>query len=594
VAQKMDKIDEQIDNYRILSEKFQRTLPNTSEYTDRLAEEIELITEQKFVPHFLRVLEVLELTKDIPHITRGSAGSSLVCWLLGITDVDPVEHSIPLARFINPLRDDLPDIDIDFPYNKHKEVLDRIYKHWPGRAARLSNYVKYREKSAKKEAAKRVAGIKGAALKDKDPDELIPKENYKEYKSLQARLIGKKRCISKHPGGVVVFDQPPAKSLIREDNQILLDKYEVEDLALLKIDVLSNRGLAQLLDCRGLHPMQYPNEDNATVENLATGKTLGVVQGESPVMRRTLMSIKPTCKEDLIIATALIRPAAVTGRTKGTFFRDFIGHNKMPSKLQYKDGLIFDEDAIDLIVKELGCDTFHADMYRRGFVKKNEEMMWDFFSRIGDHPYKADILYLLSNMDGFGLCKAHAINLANLVWALTMEKTHDPKTFWLSALQHNCSMYRPWVHIEQAKRSGWRIEGWKRPWLIDGNTLYNDGWRVPLFDNHCDQVSKMGFWTHDDFMPGCYYTEFGNIASFCGLIAAHRCYNKGNKQYVTFVSLGCNSGDLIDIVLPGLIPCGKYAVIEGHGTVEFRNGIKNINVTKFSARDIYQHSKSII
>ena len=145
-------VEEQIENYRTLSEHFTRTLPDSPQYTDRLAEEIELITEQRFTPHFLRVLEVLELTKDIPHITRGSAGSSLVCWLLGITDVDPVQHRIPLARFINPLRDDLPDIDIDFPHNKHKIVLERIYKHWPGRAARLSNYVKYREKSARKEA----------------------------------------------------------------------------------------------------------------------------------------------------------------------------------------------------------------------------------------------------------------------------------------------------------------------------------------------------------------------------------------------------------------------------------------------------------
>jgi error-prone DNA polymerase len=590
----MDKIEEQINNYKILSEKFIRPIPSDSEYTNRLAEEIELITEQRFTPHFLRVLEVLDLTRDIPHITRGSAGSSLVCWLLGITDVDPVEHGIPLARFINPLRDDLPDIDIDFPYNRHKEVLDRIYKHWPGRAARLSNYVKYREKSAKKEAAKRVAGLKGKDFKDRDPDKLIPKDLVKEYRTLHNKLLGKKRCISKHPGGVVVFDQPPAKSLIREDNQILLDKYEVEDLALLKIDVLSNRGLAQLLDCRGLHPMQYPSEDEATVENLAAGRTLGVVQGESPVMRRTLMSLKPTCKEDLIIATALIRPAAVTGRTKGTFFREFIGHNKMPSKLNYKDGLIFDEDAIDLIARELGCDAFYADMYRRGFVKKNEEMMWDFLSKIGDHPYKSDILYLLSNMDGFGLCKAHAINLANLVWALTMEKTHDPKTFWLAALQNTCSMYRPWVHIEQAKRAGWKIEGYKRPWLVDGDILYNKNWRVPLFDTHFDQINKMGFWTFEDFMPGCYYTEFGNIASFSGLIAAHRCYNKGDKKYVTFVSLGCGTGELIDVVLQGPIPCGKYSIIEGHGVIEYKNGVKSILVDKFSAKTIYQHAKTAL
>ena len=579
-------VEEQIENYRTLSEHFTRTLPDSPQYTDRLAEEIELITEQRFTPHFLRVLEVLELTRDIPHITRGSAGSSLVCWLLGITDVDPVKHNIPLARFINPLRDDLPDIDIDFPHNKHKIVLERIYKHWPGRAARLSNYVKYREKSARKEAVKRITGKRGRVLNQDNIDALVPKERKTEYLELQRKLLGKKRCISKHPGGVVVFEQPPAQSLIRGDNQILLDKHEVEDLALLKIDVLSNRGLAQLLDCSGKPPLDYPAHDDATIDNLAQGRTLGVVQGESPVMRRTLMTIKPACKDDLTIATALIRPAAVTGRTKGVFFREFIGHNQMPGQLQYRNGLIFDEDAISLIARELGCDDFAADMYRRGFIKRNEEMMWDFFSRIGESRYKSDILYLLSNMDGFGLCKAHAINLGNLVWALAYEKTHNPKVFWLAALQNSCSMYRPWVHIENAKRVGWRIEGWKRPWLVDGDTLYNEGWRVPLFDTHSDQVRKMGFWTHEEFMPGCYYTEFGDIATFRGLIATHRCYHQGDRQYVTFVSLGCGTPELIDVVLPGAVACNKYATIEGVGTVEFRNGVKNITVKKFTAERI--------
>jgi error-prone DNA polymerase len=590
----MDRTEEQIENYKILSEKFIRQLPNEQKYLDRLTEELELITEQKFTPHFLRVLEVLELTRDIPHITRGSAGSSLVCWLLGITDVDPIFHNIPLARFINPLRDDLPDIDIDFPHNRHKEVLERIYKHWPGRAARLSNYVKYKEKSAKKEAAKRVCGLKGKAVRDRDIDKLIPKEHKKEYNALHNRLLGKKRCISKHPGGVVVFDQPPAKSLIREDNQILLDKYEVEDLALLKIDVLSNRGLAQLLDCNGKHPMDYPTDDDATVDNLAAGRTIGVVQGESPVMRRTLMSLRPNCKEDLIIATALIRPAAVTGRTKGTFFREFVGHNKMSSEIKYKNGLIFDEDAIELISRELGCDDYHADMYRRGFIKKNEELMFDFLTKIGEHPDKSDMLHLLSNMDGFGLCKAHAVNLANLVWALTYEKTHNPQKFWLAALQNSCSMYRPWVHIEQAKRAGWTIQGYRRPWLIDGNTLYNENWRVPLFDTHADQMKQLGFWTHDEFMPGCYYTEFGDTATFSGLIATHRCYNRGDKDWITFVSLGCNTGELIDVVLPGAVSCKKYAVIEGMGKVEFRNGVKNIMATQFKALDIGTHYRNAI
>jgi hypothetical protein len=227
----------------------------------------------------------------------------------------------------------------------------------------------------------------------------------------------------------------------------------------------------------------------------------------------------------------------------------------------------------------LGCFGVFVGGLARPPKPKNKGLL-------GTHKHKQDILYLLSNMDGFGLCKAHAINLGSLVWALTMEKTHDPKTFWLAALQNNCSMYRPWVHIEEAKRSGWRIEGWKRPWLIDGDTLYNEGWRVPLFDSHADQVRKMGFWTHEEFMPGCYYTEFGNIAAFRGMIAAHRCYNQGEKHHVTFASIGCGTIELIDIILQGAIPCGKYDLLEGMGTVEFRNGVKSIMVNKFEAQQV--------
>ena len=129
--------------------------------------------------------------------------------------------------------------------------------------------------------------------------------------------------------------------------------------------------------------------------------------------------------------------------------------------------------------------------------------------------------------------------------------------------------------------------------MVDGDTLYNEGWHVPMFDSHADQVRKMGFWTHREFMPGCYYTEFGNIATFCGMIAAHRCYNKGDRRYVTFVSLGCGTGELIDVILPGAIPCKNYDVIEGHGTVEFRNGVKNITVTRFEATTIDKHYRNI-
>jgi error-prone DNA polymerase len=579
-----------IDTWHTLSPHIKRPIPNSAKYLDRLAEEIELISNQNFAPHFLRVLEILELTKDLPHITRGSAGSSLVCYVLGITDVDPVAHGIPLARFINPLRDDLPDVDVDYPQPYHKEVLNRIYAHWPGRAARLSNYVKYQKKSAEKEALKRVCGIKGQAVKNRRPSELVPAHQKLEWKKLTDRLIGKKKSISKHPGGVVVFEQPPAQSLIiKRDNQILLDKHEVEDLALLKVDVLSNRGLSVIWDCSQQGPFDYAPGCDLTMETLSRGNSIGIVQGESPVMRRTLKSLQPTCLDDLTLATALIRPAALTGRQKGVFFRDWIGHNRQPSKLKHTGGLVFDEDAISLICEVLECGPYEADMYRRGFVKRNEEMMFEFLEKIGENPRKNEVLELLTHMDGFGLCKAHAVNLAQLIYAQAWEKTHNPQRFWLAALQNSCSMYRPWVHIEAAKRAGWRIEGSKRPWLVDGHTLYNKDWTVPLFDSHWSQLAAGGFWTHPDWLPGTWFQQMGNMSSFCGLIAAHRSYHKGQGDYVTFATLGTASGEFLEVVLPGLVSLRGEAFVEGMGRVDVRNGNTSVVAASFKTLSASDH-----
>ncbi len=581
------------DSLNLLLTRIKRSIPDEPRYLERLEQELEIINEQRFVPHFLRVLEILDLTKDIPHITRGSAGSSLVCYLLGITDVDPVAHDIPLARFMNPLRDDLPDVDVDFAQKFHKEVLNRIYAHWPGRAARLSNYVKYRDRSAKKEALKRVCGIRGKAAKGKLPEHLVPTEHKQAWQELTTKLLGKKRCISKHPGGVVVFDQPPARSLIIEkDNQILLDKHEVEDLALLKVDVLSNRGLSVLWDCSGKGPFEYTYECDRTLHMLARGDSFGIIQGESPVMRRTLRALQPQTIDDLTLATALIRPAALTGREKGVFFRDWIGPNKQPGALKHKNGLIFDEDAIHLICDVLGVSAFEADWYRRAFVKRNEEVMFEFLTQIGDHGLKQEIMYLLSRMDGFGLCKAHAINLGRLIYAQAYEKTHHAQRYWLAVLQNACSMYRPWVHMEGAKRAGWKIQGDRRPWKVKHDVLYNDDWQVPLFESHWDQLAARGFWTHADWIPGTWFQQMGNLVTFCGLIATHRQYHKGAGEYVTFATVGTGSSEFLEVILPGAVRLKGAAFVEGMGTMEVKNNCMSVTVNRFQTLSLQDHKRT--
>ena len=250
--------------------KFVKELPEGKDYADRLEEELEIIARLGFAKHFLRVVEILDLTRDIPHITRGSAGSSLICWLLGISSVDPIRERIPLSRFMNPKRDDLPDIDLDFPHWQQETVMNRIFRRWPGQSARVSNYVTYKEKSALREAAKRY-GAKGTLKRNFKLADVIDKSFVEEAERLANKLLGKKRCISKHCGGILIFDRSVPKSLINGENQILLDKYEIEDLEHFKIDILANRGLSQLWEIEQRDLLDYPEEDEATSELLSRG-----------------------------------------------------------------------------------------------------------------------------------------------------------------------------------------------------------------------------------------------------------------------------------------------------------------------------------
>ena len=143
-----------------LEKLFVRNIPKDSIYQQRVSIELELLERKQLIGYVLHALDILHLTKHMPHITRGSCGSSLVCYLLGISHVDPVKYNIKFSRFLNIYRHTLPDIDYDFPYNMRDEVFLKLHMKWPGKIARISNHVYYHEKSAKREALRNI-GMKG-------------------------------------------------------------------------------------------------------------------------------------------------------------------------------------------------------------------------------------------------------------------------------------------------------------------------------------------------------------------------------------------------------------------------------------------------
>jgi DNA polymerase III alpha subunit len=560
----------ELDQIEALLAEFRRPCPDTPEYQDRLAEEFAIIIQQRFTDYFLKIRRVLDLNQDIPHMTRGSAGSSLVCYLMAITDVDPIEWNIPLARFLNPFRDDLPDVDIDVPHHLQELAMQRIFDAWPGRTARISNYVMYKERSARREAAKRL-GARGRLPRDIDYAKLgVDPE---EASRIEKKLMGKKRCLSKHCGGVIVFDRKLPQSLFRADNLILLDKNEVEDLEHLKVDILANRGLSQLMEIdstRMIH--EYPKTDDLTADLLQRGDVLGVTQGESPAMRRLFRAIRPTSVEDCVFATALVRPVAVEGRKKASFFHDWTKTSVQES------AIVCEDDAIERIMKLISVNAYEADMYRRAFAKRNEEKVMEFMARLGDHPQREQIRQEMQSLAGFGLCRAHAVNLGRLIWALAWQKAHRPREFWRAALKHCQGSYARWVYRNEAKRAGWDLRD-----LGFSNWITEDP--VESFIEH-------GCWNSPGFLPGMgvrnlYLDRF----EFAGIVANSRVFKRDRKRYIHFITLGVGEGEYVDLIVDNPIRYGAGSVIMGQGEMQSRDGSQFLQVHRTNVRsmDINQY-----
>ena len=213
-----------------LEPHFIRKVSQDKQYIDRLETEFSLIDLFGFTNVFLQVQIIIDILrqKKILHIIRGSAGCSLVCFLLGITEIDPILYKLELARFMNSGRKDLPDIDIDVPYNRRDELYKAVEEQWKKRVARISNHVHYGMKTALRESAKEIL------LKKEDSEErtkslqklrrrdfslaklLTPEEQTIAHEKAKI-LNGKVKYNSLHCGGIVIFEdeeEVPAELLV--------------------------------------------------------------------------------------------------------------------------------------------------------------------------------------------------------------------------------------------------------------------------------------------------------------------------------------------------------------------------------------------
>lgn len=595
-----------------------RKIPSENKYIHRLARELQLIDYFNFTEVFLQVSEILKLAGKIPHIIRGSSGSCLLCYLMRITDIDPIKEKICLSRFMHKDRASIPDIDIDFPHKFRDEIYSKVFSKWENRVARISNHIMYKERSAIREAI-REQGYRKMVRRDFDLNDIFDdKETVKKVIKRSKELINNFRCYSLHCGGIIIFKNKVPDNLVLKDfeikkgkvgKQIWMNKDQVEEADMIKIDLLSNRGISQLWDISKKPIDEYPYDDKKTMKVLSSGKNLGLTQAESRGMRKILKTMKPKNIEDLATALALIRPAASKNYQKSAFLRDY---NRFTDKRNRDKFIIFDDDATLYIKSILNCDEADADNFRRAFSKNKKEGKAKFEKIIRNQSYSKrevdNIMEQLNQLAYYSFCKSHAYSYAKMVWALAYNKVYKPKEFWLSTLNNCNSSYKKWVHFREAKKAGLKLSLGKKPWYLVDNELRSEKSIYPLFNNSYEQLSKYGYWISDDFLPGMNYQEYWtkltkrhtkamvekfNIidfennkimyAKFKGLVATGRVHKKENgKGFITFLTVGYDDGKYIDLVIYGVHKVSKIFTISGYGKVKFDGYCKYIDVIKYN------------
>jgi error-prone DNA polymerase len=594
---------------------FIRAIPDDPRYQNQLEEEYALIDKNRFVPVFIQVRTVLEIVKSlghVPHIIRGSAGSSLVTYLLGITHVDPIKNGIELARFMNDLRKDMPDIDIDVPYNRREEIYGLISKQFPNQVGRVSNYNLWTEKVNTRQSIKDVLKEHNKPIptavnrRGAKPEKFLNAEELKEFAMIKKDRQGTLKNYSKHCGGIVIFEEQgevPEELRLKEIEadgcplfQINLNKDDTENQGHIKIDLLSNRGLAQLADiCPERSLMKYPSRDAQTERIFARGWNIGITLGESRGMRKLFMQMKPEGVGDIAVALALIRPAAAAEGRKQEFLEKWrLLDSKDNTPLETP--IVFDDDAIHKIRYILKCDSAAADRWRKAFAKGNPLLKLEFKKEMAAKGYSQEkinrVVDDLNQLIYYSFCKSHAVSYAQLVWALGYWKAHRPHEFWCSALNHCNSEYRRWVHYREARCAGLLLTREPPPYILgirEGKAFLKpvktQEQQLLKQPTPTEEFKKLGYWTTEEFLPRCGVTyesqlrlDNRRMVNFRGIIASGRQISR-DHGVCTLICLGVANREYVDLIIPNQKrgDLFSWAALEGKG-IQTKPG--TIEVTK--------------
>ncbi|MEU0022896.1 DNA polymerase III subunit alpha [Streptomyces rochei] len=480
--------------------------PGHREYWERMHHELDIIAHHGFASYFLTVAQVVD---DVRHMgirvaARGSGAGSLVNHLLGIAHADPVEHGLLMERFLSKERVVLPDIDIDVESARRLEVYRAIIGRFgTERVATVAMPETYRVRHAIRDV--------GAAL-SMDPAEIdrvaksfphirardaraaleeLPelrelageKKRYGRLWELVEGLDALPRGVAMHPCGVLLSDasllsRTPVMPTSGEGFPMAqFDKDDVEDLGLLKLDVLGVRmqsamahAVAEVERATGerVDLGAVPEGDPATYRMIRSAETLGCFQIESPGQRDLVGRLQPSTFHDLVVDISLFRPGPVAA----DMVRPFIEarHGRAPVRYPHEDlaeplegtygVVVFHEQVIDIVAIMTGCGRGEADRVRRGLSDPESQgriKVW-FAQHAAANGYDAETIQrtweIVEAFGSYGFCKAHAVAFAVPTYQSAWLKAHHPAAFYAGLLTHDPGMYPKRLLLADARRRG--------------------------------------------------------------------------------------------------------------------------------------------
>lgn len=467
-----------------------RQLEETKEIKERIEYELKVIKDKGYAPYFLVVGDLLRHAKENGILTtiRGSVAGSMATYLLGITNVNPIEYKLPFERFLNPFRPSAPDIDMDFADNRRDEMIEYVKsKYGEDKVAQIGTFGTMMARGAVRDVARALGypyttgdriskmipmGSQGMPMTIDHAMEIVPelKMAYKEEKDtkkiidLAKKLEGCVRHISVHAAGVVISPLPlveyvPLQYDPKGENKIITqyDMYNIEEAGLLKFDFLGIRNLAILADAVSLVKKFYgvnidienvPLDDKKTFELLASGQTEGLFQLNGSGMTRYLKELKPTSIHDINAMVALYRPGPMES------IPEYIKRKHNPRFIKYLDprmkkylgesyGLIvYQDDLLFSAIELAGYNWEEADKFRKAVGKKipaemaaqREKFTKGILSN-GQTPEFAEKLWkLFEPFQAYGFNKAHAASYGKVAYQTAYMKAHYPVEYMAAIL----------------------------------------------------------------------------------------------------------------------------------------------------------------